>query len=159
MLTARSTDEDRIRGLELGVDDYVKKPIHLQEFLLRVKRALQRSHWLGDAKAVISKELVVGPFRLDSDSLELTCPQGQFNLTALEADLLTEFMQHPNKVLSREYLLEKVWQSKPNIETRTIDNFIMRLRRYLEEDATHPQFLESVRGRGYRLKIETSVSL
>jgi DNA-binding response OmpR family regulator len=93
-----------------------------------------------------------GAFELDSEGLSLKGPNGDFQLTSLEADVLREFMTKPGEVLSREYLLEKVWGMKGTIETRTVDNFIVRLRRYLEENPAEPAHLVSVRGRGYRLE-------
>ena len=99
-------------------------------------------------------ELVFGPFRLDTELLQLHGPTGQHTLTALEADVLREFMQNPKRVLSRQYLLDTVWGMKGDIETRTVDNFIVRLRRYLEPEPSKPRYLVSVRGRGYRLIAE-----
>lgn len=152
MLTALGKEEDRVAGFEAGADDYITKPFHLKELLLRVKRMLRRSAYF---QSVANNEnthlLKVGLFALDAELLQLTSPQGQFTLTALEADVLKEFMRHPKRVLSRQHLLDTVWGMKGDIETRTVDNFIVRLRRYLEADPTKPTRLVSVRGRGYRL--------
>ena len=153
MLTARAAEEDRIKGLETGVDDYITKPFHLKELLLRVKRMARRAGYLAPetSEAVDAYIFKHGPFTLDVESLHLTGPQGNHPLTKIEADMLREFIRHPQRVLSREHLLEKVWGIKADIETRTVDNFIVRLRRYLEADPTNPEILVSVRGRGYRL--------
>lgn len=155
MLTALGQEEDRLRGFEAGVDDYITKPFHLAEFLLRVKRMIRRSKYFTPtetaAAAAASHVLKFGPFELDVELLQLTSPTGQFTLTALETDVLREFMKNPKRVLSRQHLLDTVWGMKGDIETRTVDNFIVRLRRYMETDPTKPRYLVSVRGRGYRL--------
>jgi len=152
MLTALGKEDDRLRGFEAGADDYVTKPFHLQEFLLRVKRMIKRSQYFHTpAEASSAEVLRCGPFALNTELLHLVTPTGQHTLTALEADVLREFMQNPKRVLSRQHLLDTVWGMKGDIETRTVDNFIVRLRRYLEVDPGKPVFLVSVRGRGYRL--------
>jgi len=152
MLTARASEEDRIKGLETGVDDYITKPFHLKELLLRVGRMARRAGYLAESSELtVARVFTHGPFVLDFESLQLKGPQGEHSVTKLEADMLKEFFCHPQRVLSREHLLEKVWGIKADIETRTVDNFIVRLRRYLESDPTKPEILVSVRGRGYRL--------
>jgi DNA-binding response OmpR family regulator len=161
MLTARAGDLDRVRGLELGADDYITKPFHLQELLLRVKRMVERSKLLArqslsqsanDAPANETK-FTIGAFTLNCDALIFKGPLGNFEITALESDVLREFMTHEGKVLRREHLLEKVWKLKSSTETRTVDNFIVRLRRYVESDPKNPRILLSVRGRGYKFAI------
>lgn len=151
MLTALGREEDRLRGFEAGVDDYVTKPFHLPEFLLRVKRMIRRAaHFVPIEDKVSEHVIVCGPFTLDVELNLLRTPSDKFTLTALEADVLKEFMQHPGRVLSRQQLLDQVWGMKGDIETRTVDNFVARLRKYLEPDPTNPKYLVSVRGRGYR---------
>lgn len=149
MLTALGKDEDRLKGFESGVDDYVTKPFHLQEFLLRVRRMIRRSQYFQENSP--TQVLRYADFELDPEALRLKAPSGTHTLTAMEADILKEFMSNPNRVLSREHLLEAVWGMKGDIETRTVDNFVVRLRRYLEADPANPRHLVSVRGRGYRL--------
>lgn len=160
MLTAMGREEDRIRGLEAGADDYITKPFHLKEFLLRVKRMIRRSSYFSKDLSTNSinmthenspPPLSYGPFLLNTEILELTHEGKKVTLTALETDVLKEFFLNPDRVLSRAYLLQKVWGIKGDIETRTVDNFIVRLRRYLESDPGKPVYLVSVRGRGYRL--------
>lgn len=152
MLTALGQEEDRLRGFEAGVDDYITKPFNLKEFLLRVKRMIRRTqYYMRDTTLIPTHILRLGPFELDIELLQLTSPTGKHTLTALETDILKEFMSHPQRVLSREHLLERVWGMRGDIETRTVDNFIVRLRRYLEPNPSEPRFLTSVRGRGYRL--------
>lgn len=168
MLTALGREEDRVRGFEAGIDDYITKPFHLQEMLLRVKRMIRRSSYFNQAsekfddipkateKTENKPELIrCGPFELHTGRLELQSLTGTHSVTAMETDILREFLLHPDQVLSREYLLDRVWGMKGDIETRTVDNFIVRLRRYLEPNPSRPQYLISVRGRGYRLVVET----
>ena len=158
MLTALGREEDRLKGFEAGIDDYVTKPFHLQEFLMRVRRMIRRSTFFQEKDVSTANApnalIACGPFALDVEVLELTAPHGKFSLTALEADILKEFMKNPRRVLSRQHLLDTVWGMKGDIETRTVDNFIVRLRRYLEPTPTEPRYLVSVRGRGYRLVVD-----
>lgn len=152
MLTARATEADVVLGLEAGADDYMTKPFHLKEFLLRVKRMAERSALFPiEKKPTPSRNLRLGSIELNMEEWQLSTPKGHFKLTELEALLLREFMENPNKVLSRDHLLQKVWGIGQNVETRTVDNFIMRLRRYLEPNPSQPRQIESVRGRGYKL--------
>lgn len=154
MLTALGKEEDRLKGFEAGIDDYVTKPFHLKEFLMRVKRMMRRSQYMQAEEAPAATDshvLKFGALQLDTELLQLRTKQGEFTLTAMETDVLKEFMKNPNRVLTRQHLLDTVWGMKGDIETRTVDNFIVRLRRYIEEDPARPQHLVSVRGRGYRL--------
>lgn len=160
MLTAMGREEDRIRGLEVGADDYITKPFHLKEFLLRVKRMVRRSAYFSkepshldevEQKGSPTVHLQYGCFVLNTETLELSQGDQKISLTALETDVLREFFSNPDKVLSRGYLLQKVWGINGDIETRTVDNFIVRLRRYIETDPAKPVHLVSIRGRGYRL--------
>lgn len=159
MLTALGREEDRVRGFEAGIDDYITKPFHLQELLLRVKRMIRRSKYFSGPTEPRPEPLKTGiikcgPFELDSERLHLDSPSGSHSITAMESDILREFLTNPDQVLSREHLLDRVWGMKGDIETRTVDNFIVRLRRYLEPNPSRPQYLISIRGRGYRLVIE-----
>ncbi len=148
MLTARSTEQDRVIGFKLGADDYMVKPFHLPELLLRIQRMLQRSRWYlkPDRPA---RQVQVADYKIDLDQLRGTGPRGELELTALEADLLELLAAEPNLVHSRAELLERVWGYRSDVETRTVDNFIVRLRRYFEEEPEQPQHFISVRGRGY----------
>ncbi len=148
MLTARSTVEDRIQGLELGADDYIVKPFHLRELLLRVARMLKRSTWYRSNEAP-SKQITVAGYTIDLEKLSGTGPRGNLQLTALEADLLQTLTARPNHVFSRGELLEKVWGYRSQVETRTVDNFIVRLRKYFEPEPERPKHFVSVRGKGY----------
>ncbi len=148
MLTARSTDQDRVLGLELGADDYMVKPFHLKELLLRVQRMLQRSNWYSDTKPR-AREITVAGYTIDVEKLQGRGPHGEIQITALEAELLVVLTAEPNRVLSRAELLERVWGYRSDVESRTVDNFIVRLRKYFEEEPDQPQHFISIRGRGY----------
>lgn len=148
MLTARSAAEDRIHGLELGADDYVTKPFHLRELLLRVDRMLERTTWFAD-KQQPARSVTIAGYQVDLERLCGEGPRGPLQLTALEADLLEALTSQPNRVLSRGELLEKVWGYHSEVETRTVDNFIARLRKYFEEEPDQPRHFISLRGKGY----------
>lgn len=148
MLTARSAVEDRIHGLELGADDYLIKPFHLRELLLRVDRMLERTTWYA-AERPIQRRISIGGYQVDLETLSGSGPRGPLQLTVLEADLLRAMTSQPNRVLSRGELLEKVWGYHSEVETRTVDNFIVRLRKYFEEEPDQPRHFISLRGKGY----------
>lgn len=148
MLTARSTDQDRVQGLELGADDYMIKPFHLRELLLRVKRMLQRTRWYAQTGRPAC-EIAVAGYTVNLETLQGKGPRGLVHITALEADLLALLTSQPNRVLSRSELLERVWGYSSEAESRTVDNFIVRLRKHFEQEPDRPRYFVSVRGRGY----------
>ena len=148
MLTARSAAEDRIHGLELGADDYMVKPFHLHELLLRVERMIERAGWYG-ANTPPPRKVLIDEYQVDLEKLSGFGPRGRLQLTALEADLLKTLTSQPNHVFSRGELLEKVWGYHSEVETRTVDNFIVRLRKYFEEEPEQPRHFISVRSKGY----------
>ena len=148
MLTARSAVRDRIHGLELGADDYMTKPFHLKELLLRVERMIERTTWY-EGEASPPPRITVAGYKVDLERLCADGPRGSLQLTSLEANLLQTLVLQPNRVFSRSELLEKVWGYHSKAESRTVDNFIVRLRRYFEEEPDQPQHFLSLRGRGY----------
>ena len=150
MLTARHSDKDKIQGLMLGADDYLCKPFNNEELIIRISRIASRSELMGGADP-FGEELTFGPFRLNRAELKLYTQDGVKELTVLEVDLLSCFIQHRGKVLAREYLLRHVWGIKGQVETRTVDNHIVKLRRHLEDHSAVPRYIVSVRGRGYKL--------
>ncbi|PLX78287.1 MAG: DNA-binding response regulator [Desulfuromonas sp.] len=155
MLTARSEDKDRIEGLSAGADDYLTKPFNLDEFLLRVKGMLQRSSWYRP-QAAPEKYYRFGDNEINLQEYRAQTRNGEITLTEHEARLLRTFFQHEGEILSRSELLEAAWGVNPNTETRTLDNFIVRLRKYFEEKPSSPVHFQTVRGRGYRfIKGET----
>lgn len=148
ILTARTELKDRIRGLEIGADDYLTKPFHLDELLLRVKGMLKRKKWYKQATEMMPVYRF-GSNEINFDNLTCRTRAKTFHLTAHEAMLLKYLIDHENKVVSRKELLEEVWNLKSDIETRTVDNFIVRLRKYFESNPEKPVFIRSVRGVGY----------
>lgn len=151
MLTARAAAEDRVRGLEAGADDYMVKPFALDELLARVRSVLRRRKWeMGLAEAPRDSRLEFGKAVVDFDTHVVEVDGEARKLTQLELDLLRYFSQNPERVLSRKELLEKVWKLRAVGHSRTVDNFIVRLRRHFEDDPSAPRFFVSVRGAGYR---------
>lgn len=152
MLTARSAAEDRVRGLDSGADDYMPKPFDLPELLARVRSALRRSGWRQPDSASEGPQgtLRFGEAVINFDTHEATASGRPVRLTQLELDLIQYFAQHPGRVLSREELLERVWKLRNAPNTRSVDNFIVRLRRHFEREPDKPVYFVSHRGAGYR---------
>lgn len=150
MLTARASDNDRIEGLKNGADDYLTKPFNLEELMVRISRMVKRSELIGIPQQFTEQEIMFGQFKMHKQNLTLDGPEGRKELTALEVDILCEFIKNEGKVLSRDHLLHKVWGVAGDIETRTVDNFIVRIRKLIEENPSKPKHLVSVRGRGYK---------
>jgi two-component system OmpR family response regulator len=151
MLTARSSPEDRVLGLEAGADDYLVKPFELEELLARVRSVLRRQRWeqTGGSNSKATT-LAFGNAEINFDTHEVTVRGEPVQLTQLELDLLRYFAQNPGRVLSRTELLERVWKLRNYGNTRTVDNFISRLRRRFEDDPSSPAHFLSVRGAGYK---------
>ena len=149
ILTALGEENHRVTGLMHGADDYLTKPFSLTEFLLRVKRMLERSTWYRPS-AGSRNIFLIGPSRVDLKEGKATTPQGQTDLTELEVRILRIFFSREGELLERSELLESVWRVSPETETRTLDNFMARLRKYFEADPSHPEHFLTVRGKGYR---------
>lgn len=148
MLTARTQIEDRVKGLELGADDYLTKPFHLKELLLRIKGMLKRKNWY--QKVVIENPIYkFGNNEINFENLKCTKGKKDFQLTSYEAMIMKYLIENKDKVVTRKELLENVWNMNPDIETRTVDNFIARLRKHFEDDPSDPKFIVSVRSAGY----------
>jgi DNA-binding response OmpR family regulator len=153
MLTAKSLPQDVVSGLEAGADDYLPKPFDLPVLLARVKGLLRRRDWArGEAEGPDTAR--IGGFTVDFRTFELRSAAGTVRLTLLEAMLLKLLVQNAGKVVSKGEILQKVWNVEPDTETRAVDNFIVRLRRYLEPNPRFPRFLHTVRGAGYRLVLD-----
>ncbi len=155
MLTARTEEKDRVEGLSAGADDYLTKPFSLEEFLLRVRGMLRRSEWYRPG--------ALGGYRFGANEVWLEehrarTPRGEVDLTELEVRFLRELFSNEGRVLSRTDLLANVWHLPPDAETRTLDNFVVRMRKYFESDPGHPVHLITVRGLGYRFVRDGSES-
>jgi DNA-binding response OmpR family regulator len=149
MLTARSEDKDRIEGLETGADDYLTKPFNLDEFLLRIKGILRRSAWYRP-QAAPERHYSFGANIVNLHDCTARTEHGEISLTEHEVKLLRIFFRQEGEIISRKELLESVWDLNPDTETRTLDNFIVRLRKYFEKDPSTPIHFQTIRGRGYR---------
>jgi DNA-binding response OmpR family regulator len=163
MLTARGRAEDVLRGFEAGADDYLPKPFELSILLARLGGLLRRHQWLHQANGetppattrndIVETEPAVFHFAgktIDFGALELRIGTRIVQLTLMEADLLRYLIKHEGQAVSRRNLLEDVWGLHEDTDTRAIDNFIVRLRRYIEEEPSQPKHLLTVRGVGYR---------
>lgn len=152
MLTARNSAEDRVRGLECGADDYLVKPFELNELLARVRSVLRRRQWERGGEARRRTQVLAFGDRvhIDFDTHEVIVDGQTLRLTQLEMDLLRYFANHAGRVIPREELLEQVWKLRNYSHTRTVDNFIVRLRKHFEEDPANPVHFVAVRGAGYR---------
>ncbi len=162
MLTARGRPEDVLRGFEAGADDYLPKPFDLSVLLVRLKALLRRREWFhrDRSNAIVDQprvgrqeaeaEFSFGGRTIDFANLELRTPKQVIRLTLMEADLLRYLVQHKDNVVSRKAILEDVWGLNEDTDTRAIDNFIVRLRKYIEDDPSSPKHLLTVRGVGYR---------
>lgn len=148
MLTARSEDSDRVEGLENGADDYLTKPFNLVEFLLRVKGMLRRSSWYRPEP--IEEGYRFGDNEAFLLSYRARTGQGEIDMTEMEVRVLSLFFRKEGQTIPRSELLQSVWGYASDTETRTLDNFIVRLRKYFEPDPSHPRHFLTVRGVGYR---------
>lgn len=153
ILTARTAVGDRIKGLELGADDYLTKPFHLEELLLRVKGMLKRRHWYQDFSETDSL-FTFGNNEIDFKTLTCKTAEDEIHLTPHEAMVLKYLIRHKGQIVTRQELLENVWNLSSDIETRTVDIFIARLRKYIEPDPANPVYIKSIRGAGYRFFAE-----
>ncbi|WP_242337650.1 MULTISPECIES: response regulator transcription factor [Anaeromyxobacter] len=149
ILSAKGQEGDKVAGLQLGADDYLVKPFGLKELLARIDALLRRRRARGETgpNRAVRK---VGQIELDLDARRATVAGNALELTSREYDLLAFFVLHPDRVFSREQLMEAVWGSRYFGTARTVDNFIARLRAHIGDDAEHPRHLETVRGVGYR---------
>lgn len=150
MLTAKNTAPDVIDGLDAGADDYVGKPFDVGELLGRVSALLRRRSWDRTEQHPVADTYEFGPHVIDFARHTILADGREVNPTELELKLLRFFVANENRVVSREELLENVWEVSRRVETRTVDNFIVRLRRIFEADPARPRYFVTVRGVGYR---------
>ena len=175
MLTARGRPEDVLKGFEAGADDYLPKPFDLAILLARIRGLLRRRDWgrtlltnppaaarvAGSKDADVLREFDVYAFagkEVDFGTLELRANGKIFRLTLMEAELLRHLIRKSGNIVSRKSILEEVWGLREDTDTRAIDNFVVRLRKYIETDPAHPRHLLTVRGVGYRFLPEPAAS-
>ena len=170
MLTARGRAEDVLKGFESGADDYLPKPFELAILMARLEGLLRRSIWMKQSLAIASREAGAAEVSeepilekdifnfagksIDFGELELRSLGNTIHLTVMEAELFRYLVKSAGRVVSRKALLEDVWGLHEDTDTRAIDNFIVRLRRYIEDDPSRPKHLQTVRGVGYRFVAE-----
>jgi two-component system, OmpR family, alkaline phosphatase synthesis response regulator PhoP len=157
MLTARGRPEDVLQGFAAGADDYLPKPFELSILIARIRGLLRRKQWLrstapapGASKADAQDSYVFGGKSIHFDLLEVHAGGKVYPLTLMEASILRFLIDHEGKAVSRKSMLQEVWGMREDTDTRAIDNFIVRLRRYIEDDPAGPRHLVTVRGIGYR---------
>ena len=157
MLTARGRPEDVLKGFEAGTDDYLPKPFDLDIFLARLKGLLRRQEWTRKQTPSLDErqKIVVNGRTIDIENLELTGPDGTIHLTLMEMKLLRFLIENEGRTVSRKTILEDVWNLQEDTDTRAIDNFIVRLRKYLEDEPNNPRIVRTVRGVGYRFTNKT----
>lgn len=148
-LTAKDTPQDRVQGLSLGADDYINKPFHLQELLLRIKNVLKRSNPEIEASL---RQFDFDDYWVNFSNYTARGKDGEINLTKKEAMLLKLLIERRNEVVSRQEILQAVWGYDVFPSTRTIDNFILSFRKYFEENPKNPRYFKSIRGVGYRFE-------
>ncbi len=153
ILTARGRPEDVLKGFGAGADDYLPKPTELAILLARIRGLLRRTQWL---RRPADRYTFAGR-TIDYDTRELRVGDKTFPLTLMEASLLQYLVNHEGKAVSRKAMLEDVWSLREDTDTRAIDNFIVRLRRYIEQDPSRPKHLLTVRGVGYRFVADPGV--
>ena len=163
ILSAMGTSEDRVKGLSYGVDDYLAKPFNLEEFLLRVERLLERFSWSEGVRGAYAAGLhtipevyTFGRNIVDFTTSTVETPMGKICLTEQEVKLLKLFIANRGKPLSRKQLLEIGWGYTGNTTTRTVDNFMVRFRKYFEDDPQNPVYFKSIRSMGYLFDYQDS---
>jgi two-component system alkaline phosphatase synthesis response regulator PhoP len=147
MLTAKGEEIDKVLGLEIGADDYMTKPFSIRELLARIKAHLRREK---REKKTIPEVYSFGDVEIDFTHFKVKRKDKELDLTSLEIEILKYFIAHREEVVTREALLDKIWGYEKYPTTRTIDNHILKLRKKIEGDPSHPKFILSVYGEGYR---------
>ena len=152
VITARNRADDTIAGLDAGADDYITKPFDLDEVLARIRGALRRQSWTkASSPSTAPDSLQYGRWKIDFQTFVASGPDGEAKtLTVTELAILKFFAQRPGEVISRETFLHEVWGRSGALETRTVDNFVRKLRHALEDDPSRPRHIVSVRGAGYK---------
>jgi DNA-binding response OmpR family regulator len=149
LLTARGEEIDKVLGLEFGADDYITKPFSVRELLARIKAILRRNQSRGTKNALI----MIGNLQIDFESFTAKNQESEIKLSHKEFEILLYLYKNRNKVISRDDLLEKVWGYEEAITTRTVDNFIARIRQKVESNSNQPRVILTVHGSGYKMVI------
>lgn len=153
VLSARSLDADKVKALELGADDYVTKPFSLQELILRAHGLVRRGQWARETQRVTQSTFQLGAAEFfPAEYVVRTAEGNKIKISPTEMLLAQTFAQNPGRILSRNELLESVWHYSSGTETRTVDVFVAKLRRYTDESCTQSSVIETVRGLGYLYK-------
>jgi DNA-binding response OmpR family regulator len=152
MLTARSTDYDKVRGLDYGADDYVTKPFSLIELLARVKAVLRRGN-IRKSEEEESAVAEIGKLKVDFSTYNCVIDNQNVKMSHTEIEILRHLWNHKNQIVRRDDIMKFVYGIEGDISTRSIDNFIVKLRQKIEEDAAEPKFILTVHGMGYKLVI------
>ena len=147
MLTAKGEEIDKVLGLELGADDYMTKPFSLRELLARVKAVLRR----GDGSSPAGSKIQLGQFDADVATYNASRAGVPVAMTPKEFEVLKFLWEHRNRTVSRDQLLTNVWGYDESVSTRTVDNFILKLRQKIEDDPSHPAHIVTIHGTGYKL--------
>jgi DNA-binding response OmpR family regulator len=150
MLTARAQEVDRVRGLELGADDYVIKPFSLAELVARIRAVLRRTQGADRSKEAL-EILQVGELRLDVRKQKAFVRGRQIELTYKEFQLLEFLLRHPGEVISRDEFLSRLWGEEIYVTPRNVDTHMSSLRKKIEDDSDSPRYILSIRGAGYKL--------
>ncbi len=155
ILSAKGNAEDKIKGLRFGVDDYLSKPFDLDEFILRIDRLLTKQNWYNNENDDLfsGEKYRFGENEIDFITYKANCRTGEITLTDQEVILLKIFIANKDKPLSRKELLKAGWGYSSDTSTRTVDNFLVRFRKYFEEDPKKPKFFKSMRSVGYIFNI------
>lgn len=154
MLTARGRPEDVLRGFESGADDYLPKPFNLDILIARIGSLLRRKQWMAadQASTEIDDTYSFDDKTVDFEKLQLRSAGETYQLTLMEVELLRYLIKNSGRPVTRKEILENVWGLREDTDTRAIDNFIVRLRRYIEPEPTKPRYLTTVRGLGYQFE-------
>jgi len=154
LLTAKGEELDKVRGLEMGADDYITKPFSLRELLARIKAVLRRSQETSSADTVKKETVIIGCMTVNFHAYTATVKNKPVQMSHKEFEILSYLWEHKNSAVSRDDLLTEIWGYDESPTTRTVDNFIVKLRQKVEKDADHPQVILTVHGIGYKLIAE-----
>lgn len=154
ILTAKDQVSDKVYAFRHGVDDYLSKPFALEEFLLRIERLIERASWVEEKSVQDEEKFIFGDNTVSLFEMKAWTKEGEVTLTLQECQILKVFFEKQNTPISRKELLEMAWGYQGEMSTRTIDNFIVRLRKYFEPDPKNPRYFKSLRSVGYVFSVD-----